>query len=356
MTNVFFTCHDDGITLLKDGKQYTVSKTHPNYTKILNALKKRDFNDIDTLMSITNTINKNSNSKINPNYKVYVKDGKIYFSNTKNGTEELLAGPLVDRIIRDLENINTSKYVDSLMMLMHNIKKNKSKEISEELYQWLQSGRSPITSDGCILAYKKVATNFLDFYSSTMDNSPGSVVRMKQSDVDVNRNNECSTGLHFASLGYLSNYSNNADEKYKIVIVKVNPRHIFAIPKDYNCQKGRASEYFVVGEYTGKNRQTEEAFKDSFIDEDNMVASAPNVIFTKSRLKPSIKALAESYGIVKDGKVKVRSNSNKRVIVSWFDDDSKYELEYPKVDIMSFETKSIRDSVKSIIKKIEKSK
>lgn len=290
--SVFYTRHDGGITLIRNGTQSTVSNTHANFDQILNALKLRQFDKLETLMSIERTINATGVCKTNPDRKVVVNNGKVFFIDTRNRREVELHGTLVDRILRDLNAPGVEHYADALMALLENIQKNPVKDISGELYEWLASGTSPITSDGCILAYKKVKHNFMDIYTGSMDNSPGKVVRMKQKDVDTDRSNECSRGLHFASLGYLTHYSGGGDSK--VVIVKVNPRHIFAIPKDYNCQKGQASEYYVVGEYASSQRENVEAFKDSFIDSDIVALEklknvAPDVKFVAGVSSPAWK-------------------------------------------------------------------
>ena len=346
-TSIFYTRHDGGLTIFKNGKQSTVSSSHSNFDKILSALKSKDYDKVESLMSVEKTINKTGVSRKNPNCKVYVKSGKVFFTDTRAGKDVELAGTLVERILRDLSDPDSTRYADALMALLENISKNKLKDVSAELYEWLASGKAPITSDGCILAYKKVRSDFLDQYTGTLDNSPGKVVRMKQDDVDTDRTNECSVGLHFASLGYLHNYS--AGDNAKVIIVKVNPRHIFAIPRDYQCQKGRASEYYVVGEYQSKDKELVEAFKDAFVDEDNLVKSAPEVKFTKSGMRPSLEAVAESYGLVKNGKVWIEVVKGKYVPLVQDENDPDGE-----VYEMSFKTNSVRAAVKAAVAKLEK--
>jgi hypothetical protein len=71
---------------------------------------------------------------------------------------------------------------------------------------------------------------------------------MPRSECDENRDQTCSTGLHFCSYEYLPRgYSHNQ----RVVIVKVNPKDVTAIPTDYNYQKARCCSYEVVGEITG---------------------------------------------------------------------------------------------------------
>src|ERR1035437_916776 len=172
-TSIFYTRHDGGLTIMKDGKQSTVSSSHQNFDKILVALKAKEYDKLEMLMSIEKTINATGVSKTAPGCKVFVRNGKVIFTDTRNRKEHELAGTLVDRILRDLGKPGCEKYADSLIALLNNIQLNKLKDVAEELYEWLSSGRAPITSDGCILAYKKVRSDFMDQYSGKFDNSPG---------------------------------------------------------------------------------------------------------------------------------------------------------------------------------------
>jgi hypothetical protein len=223
------------------------------------------------------------------------------------------------------------------------------------------SGKTPITYDGCFLAYKKVrrlsSGKFVDIFTGKMDNSPGEIPRMKQDEVDRNRNQTCSRGLHFCSRGYLSNYSGNDHDV--VVIVKVNPRHVFAIPTDYNFQKGRASEYFVVGEYKG-DWKTTEAFKEAFVDEDTKFASMPDVEFATGWLRPSLEKLGESFGLVKDGQVLLMERRGQMVPVKDGKSGGYVDIMGTSVNgdgpfVRSIATKSVREAIKHAIRKADKS-
>lgn len=360
MEKIFYTRHDGGLTLFKSGKHSTVSNSHPNFVRILEALKARRFTEVEDLMNIGATITKLGVSRKFKDRKIFVQKGEVYFTDSKK-VDRKLEGPLVDRILESIGSKVGDKFADALLALLDNIKKNPVKEIGPELYDWFLSGKAPITYDGCILAYKKVKKDNTDHYTGKIDNSPGKIVRMPQDQVDKNRNNECSVGLHFCSRGYLSKY---AGDDSNIVIVKVNPRHIFAIPRDYNCQKGRASEYFVVGKYTG-DWKTTEAFKTAFVDEDTKFASMPEVEFATGWLRPSLERLAESFGLVVNGKVLIATRRGVDIPVKIVERDGKQKV----VDLLgtpvvvdiadlvtkSFETKSAREAVKIAIRKADKS-
>lgn len=357
MEKIFYTRHEGGLTLFKSGKHSTVSSSHPNFDRIIESLRARKFNEVEDLMNIAKTITKFGVSKKFKDRKVFVENGEIFVDDGK--TKQKLEGALASRILDSLGTKAGNKFADALIALLDNIQKNK-KAIAPELYEWFMSGKAPITYDGCFLAYKKINLNNTDIYTGKIDNSPGVVVRMDPEKVDSDRNNECSVGLHFCSRSYLSQYSG---DNSNIVIVKVNPKHVFAIPRDYKRQKGRASEYFVVGKFLGDHK-SEEAFKDSFVDEDSKLECMPKVEFA-GWLKPSLESLGKSFGIINEGRVLLAVRRGISTPVKIVEKDGVKRV----VDILgtpvavdiadlidrSFETKSTRELVKIAVRKADKS-
>jgi hypothetical protein len=118
----------------------------------------------------------------------------------------------------------------------------------------LEKNALPITPDGHFLAYKKVRNDFLDIHSGTMDNSVGQIVEMERHEVNDNKDETCSTGLHFCGMSYLNHFGGSDS---RTVIVKINPADVVSIPSDYNNAKGRACRYEVIGEL---NVNPEDAF------------------------------------------------------------------------------------------------
>jgi len=130
-----------------------------------------------------------------------------------------------------------------MVQFMENLYQNPSKRAVTELYGFLEKGNLPITPDGHFLAYKKVRADYTDVHSGKFNNSVGQVVEMERHDVDDNKDNTCSTGLHFCAMSYLSCFGGE-----RTVIVKINPADVVSIPSDYNDAKGRACRYEVIGE------------------------------------------------------------------------------------------------------------
>jgi hypothetical protein len=289
--SLFYTKHDRGLTVFAEGKSSTVSNSHPNYAEILDALKARDFATARRLKAIGDTINeavKKVEAKTGKKARIYVENGEVRFRDLK-GKVTALKGVLVDRILNALRAGKTEESIKPLILFLDNVMKNKLKDIREELYLFLMSGKLPITTDGHFLAYKKVRDDFKDIYTGKMDNSPGKLVSMPSTEtVDTDRHRTCSHGLHFCTWSYLSSYGSSGNNR--VVIVKVNPRFVFAIPSDYNNAKGRASEYFVVGECKSNN----EAFvKDMIFDEDTPATPAADEVKPSKPTKGKSKAKAD---------------------------------------------------------------
>jgi hypothetical protein len=223
-----FIVQGNNIVVVIGNKSHTVSKTHITYTKVLDAIKAGDWETVKDVIEP---------KKIVLNYgagNVSIQGETLFWK-----SEELNTG-LARRMIQMLQE---GFPVEPMVNFMENLYNNPSKRAVTELYGFLEKNNLPITPDGHFLAYKKVRDNFFDVHSGTMDNSVGRVVEMERNKVDDNKDQTCSTGLHFCGMSYLSHFGGE-----RTVIVKINPRDVVSIPTDYNEAKGRACRYEVIGE------------------------------------------------------------------------------------------------------------
>ena len=225
-----FILQGSNVTVVIDGKPHTISKTHVTYTKVVEAIKAQDW---PTVKNIIDPV------KVVLNYgagNISVKGEQLFWKG------QPFAGVLATRMITMLQDGFT---IEPMVLFMHNLMKNPSKRSVDELYGFLEKNSLPITPDGHFLAYKKVRRDFKDIHSGTMDNSPGTIVEMERNMVDDNKDQTCSTGLHFCGLSYLDHFGGNDS---RTVIVKIDPADVVSIPRDYNGAKGRACRYEVIGE------------------------------------------------------------------------------------------------------------
>ena len=216
------------IVVVIDNKPHTINKTHIAYQKVVDAIKSGDWDAVKDVIEP---------KKIVLNYgkgNVSIQGETLFWKGTE--LHSTLAMKMIDMLREGFP-------IEPMVNFMDNLYQNPSKRAVDELYGFLEKGNLPITPDGHFLAYKKVRENYLDVHSGTMDNSIGKVVEMERFNVDDNKDNTCSTGLHFCSKDYLNSFSGA-----RTVIVKINPRDVVSIPSDYNATKGRACRYEVIGE------------------------------------------------------------------------------------------------------------
>ena len=234
-----FIIQGNNVTVVIGNKPHTISKTHITYQKVVDAIKAGDWETVQNVIEPKKVVLDYGQGRVSIKGETLYWDGEVF-----NGT-------LATRMVNMLTEGFT---IEPLVMFMENLMENPSKRSVDELYGFLEKNNLPLTPDGHFLAYKKVRNNFLDIHSGTMDNSPGTVVEMERNQVDDDKDQTCSTGLHFCGLSYLPHFGGGDS---RVVIVKVNPADVVSIPSDYDGAKGRACRYEVIGEL-GVN--PEEAF------------------------------------------------------------------------------------------------
>lgn len=233
-----YTMTPTSINLLLDNKMRTVDATHVNYTAICDVIrsalpdaakiaKLRDLIDIPSFIT-----------KVTAG-RVQVSDNAVLFDG--NPVVGVIADRLIAMLSAGYDIMPLARFLDRLMT-------NPIASARDELYIWLEQSKMPITSDGCFIAYKKVQDDYTSYHDNYTDNSIGAV--LPRIEADTNRNRTCSNGYHFCSHTYLPSYYGSQG---RVVLVKIAPEEVRAIPNDYNNAKGRAATYTVVGELDEKD-------------------------------------------------------------------------------------------------------
>lgn len=83
------------------------------------------------------------------------------------------------------------------------------------------------------------------------DNSPGKICKMPRKECDEDSHQCCSRGLHFCSLPYLGPVGNWAGGTDILIVVKINPRDVVAVPYSYQDTKGRCCRFEVLRIWQG---------------------------------------------------------------------------------------------------------
>jgi len=227
---------DTFITVMLGTKLETVHNTHPNFGKIKEAIKAEKFDELEDLINVSKSIETFGKGFVE------VSEGVVKYKG------QPLNNGMTDRLLKMKEE---GFNIKPLVAFLENLMENPSYRAINELYGFLEYGKLPITEDGHFVAYKKVRNNFTDIWTGKFDNSIGATPNMPRNMVDEDSNRTCSNGLHFCSYEYLKSFGSTPDNK--VVILKINPRDVVAIPKDYNNTKGRCCRYEVIDELKDYN-------------------------------------------------------------------------------------------------------
>ena len=215
--------------VFSEGPPVSVRKTDPCFEQLLGVIRSGEYTRILPM------IDKPAQIKEYTKGKFLVQDGVVVIDN------ESLPNALSDKL---LELIDAKEETRPLERFWHNLKENPSTDSREDLFDFLRVNKIPITPTGCFIAYRRVKKDYMDFYTGKMDNSPGNILKMPRKDVDANRKNTCSRGLHVAAYSYASkNYHSGSG---LLLEVEINPKDVVAVPPDYKQQKMRVCRFRVL--------------------------------------------------------------------------------------------------------------
>lgn len=224
----------------------TMTNDHPNWREAIEALKRRDGAELVRLSEP-----KKVEDVVTAAIAEVFECGAMRIKSTPTGRRLFYKGLMIDNeFAAEVINAYTAGMpVNHYLAFFENLIQNPLESAVAELFEYCKCGRFTITEDGHILAFKRVLENFMDIHSATFDNSPGKICEVPRDSVDPNRDRTCSSGLHFCSYDYLPHYGSSNRSTDKVIIVKINPRDIVAIPSDYNNHKGRTCRYEVLREW-----------------------------------------------------------------------------------------------------------
>lgn len=226
---------DHSITVAINGIPETVYSDHPNFALVRKAIQKEQWDRLADLFDIKKIVNTFSDGEIE------IKDGRVYYQGYERRSS--VAAKILD-LMADGFNIKP------LARFLARVEQNPLISAREELYDFCEANNFMIDEHGYIIAYKKVRHDYTDTYTGTNLNTVGSVVTMQREKVDADRRKECSVGLHFAAYSYAKGFSGT-----RLMILRVDPADVVAVPLDYNHEKGRTWRYQVIGEISQDNPQ-----------------------------------------------------------------------------------------------------
>jgi hypothetical protein len=237
---------NDSITVIDDGKTFTVNKNAVNFNPLRAALLNEDWDKARDSLTIKKTVEAWANGMFR------VVDGLI-----KHGDENL-PDSLSDRIF---DMIKKGDDPEPLLNFWERLAKNPSWRSVTQLWGFLANKGIPLDPEGCILAYKSVNADWTDVYSGKIANTVGSVHEMPRNQISDDADVACHFGYHVGAIGYAESFG---PDNRKIIICKVDPMDVVCIPKDSGQQKMRTCRYEVIGVYSGSRMSstTEDTRKD----------------------------------------------------------------------------------------------
>lgn len=251
-----FIKSDSHITLVfDDGDSATVYNTEENYGAVCAAVKDKDWERAKELAQPIEVVRKT----IVGLDRVAIEGGYVTYDGV----------PMHSTLTTRMLEMSSDGYdIQPMALFLQNLMENPSYRAVNELYDFLEASNLPITEDGHFIAYKRVRGDFKDIRTGKFDNSPGKTAEMPRNMVDEDKDRTCSDGLHFCGREYLPMYGGNSTNK--VIMIKINPRDVVAIPSDYNNTKGRTCKYYVVKElpvdFDSSGKLPEEKLEGSFVD------------------------------------------------------------------------------------------
>lgn len=223
------------VSVTTDSRVFTLTDDHPEFNNILDMLKQNRLAEAETALDRATAV------RAAAAQSKFVIDGNVVVFDGRD-----LPGVMAEYIIR---MHNEGFDLGPLEKFTENLYQNPSFRAIKEAFLFITANKMPITEDGCFIGYRTVTEDYKDIRTRTFDNSVGAVVQEPRNLVDEDPDRTCSNGLHVCSLGYI----NGAGAGYggssnPWIIVKVNPRDVVAVPRDYNNTKLRCCEFTVIGE------------------------------------------------------------------------------------------------------------
>ena len=259
MEKVPYTMSEESITILYEGKPYTMRKDNANFNLVRNALFNGEYDKLGDLLDINKAVVDFVDGEVE------IKDEVLYYHGNR------VHGVVVDKLMEMLRAglKDSSPFVNYIKNLMQNPSSNSV----EELYTFLGYKALPITPEGKVLGYKGVQH---DYWSSTGNadtivlqgetnerhqilNKVGETIEVQRRCVDDNKDRHCSHGLHIGSYDYADSW---AGQDGKLLLVEFDPQDAVSVPTDCHFQKLRVSKYRVVADISDTRTELNKAVYD----------------------------------------------------------------------------------------------
>jgi hypothetical protein len=317
-----------GIVFFHQNKPIKIDKSSPQYLRVVKVF---DLPESEQEQAVIEILDQAAGNFERDGFKI-TPDEVIY-----NG--ESMPRALADKIRAIAQE---GLPVSIFAKFWDNLQLNPSANSVRELYDFLAYKELPITEDGYFLAYKgltkdgwsisgnketKVLKGKVD-NAGRIFNGLNEEIEVRRWDVDDNRQNHCSYGLHVGSLDYAQGFAQG-----QVVVVKVNPKDVVSVPEDCDCQKCRVSAYKVIDIFSKEiecpvcDEDGEEILDEEEIEYNEFEKRIDNYLIKKSGGDPdlvSVRAIQNSFSPEYPSKVRVLDALN-TLGYTWIKDEDGNE-------------------------------
>lgn len=317
-----------GIVFFHQNKPIKIDKSSPQYLRVVKVF---DLPESEQEKAIAEILDQAAGNFERDGFKIS-PDEVIY-----NG--ETMPKALADKIRAIAQE---GLPVSLFAKFWDNLQLNPSANSVRELYDFLAYKELPITEDGYFLAYKgltrdgwsisgnketKVLKGKVD-NAGRIFNGLNEEIEVRRWDVDDNRQNHCSYGLHVGSLDYAQGFAQG-----QVIVVKVNPKDVVSVPEDCDCQKCRVSAYKVIDIFSKEiecpicDEDGEEIFNEDEIEYNEFEKRIDNYLIKKSggdQDLVSVRAIQNAFSPEYPSKVRVLDALN-TLGYTWIKDEDGNE-------------------------------
>ncbi|AEL79644.1 rIIB-like protein [Escherichia phage vB_EcoP_G7C] len=187
------------------------------------------------------------------NFHTDVKEDEVVVAVTNNGVIPGVEN--LQRHLRQSAKLKDYKGFTKFLERLAPVIKDRLHSV-EDLMKFMETAELPIADDGSILFLKRLEFRgeengkrvFVDCHSGNIRQWVGCKVQVREDLVDPDRRQDCSNGLHVASMSYIRTFGGNVT-----ILGKVAPEDVFAVP-EYNTNKMRVAAYHIIAELPEEER------------------------------------------------------------------------------------------------------
>lgn len=187
------------------------------------------------------------------NFHTDVKEDEVVVAVTNNGVIPGVEN--LHRHLRQSAKLKDYKGFTKFLERLAPVIKDRLHSV-EDLMKFMETAELPIADDGSILFLKRLRFKgiedgkrvFVDCHSGNIRQWVGCKVQVREDLVDPDRRQDCSNGLHVASMSYIRHFGGNVT-----ILGKVAPEDVFAVP-EYNTNKMRVAAYHIIAELPEEER------------------------------------------------------------------------------------------------------